>query len=195
MAEAIELNGTVKKMSPSGKGFLLNEYENWFNFGSKYDGPRPFAPNAVITITYEEKVKADGTSSFFVLSAWPTTGQAGPHPQQVTPPGPKPTAGPPPMPTPTNGPAPTPAPSGPTPTPPDKDKYIMYEVALKEAREWVLGSEPDNSPQRTLGHLMFVADTLYLNATKVIEGDVDALLSWAKTFIAAEEAKGPEEPA
>jgi hypothetical protein len=74
----------------------------------------------------------------------------------------------------------------------------MYEVAVKEAREWVLGTESEGSPQRTLGHLMFVADTLYLNAIKVVGGDTDALLSWARSFIALEEADGdpgPEEPA
>jgi hypothetical protein len=176
MAEEVELSGTVKKMSPSGKGFLLNEYENWWNFGKGYDGPRPFAPNAAITVTYEESVRPDGTSSFFVLSAWPTTGQAGPVPPQVTPAGPKPTAGP----TPTNGPVPAKpasyegyqaAATGPVPTPPNRENAILFQVCLKAAVEWVLRRHRHGDPNRTEGQVLFVADVFYRDALKVLSDE------------------------
>jgi hypothetical protein len=90
------------------------------------------------------------------------------------------------------------APSGSTPTPPNRENYILYEVAMKEAREFINQMEPENSPQRTLGHWLFLADTMYLNALQVIGGDSRSLLPWAKSFIALEEGDGdpgPEEPA
>lgn len=171
MAEEVELKGTVKKMSPSGKGFLLNEYDSWFNFGSRYEGPRPFAPGAAITITYEESVKADGTSSFFVLTAWPTTGQAGPHPPQVTPAGPKPTAGPQPTAKPDSYEGYQAAPSGPTPTPPSRENAILFQVCLKVATEWVLARYPDNDVNRTEGQVLYVADLFYKDGLKLILGE------------------------
>jgi hypothetical protein len=165
-----EVTGTVKKMSPSGKGFLLNEFENWWNFGKGYDGPRPFAEGAAITVTYEESVRQDGTSSFFVLSAWPTTGQAGPVPPPVTPAGPKP-----------SGPQPTAQPAsydeyraaGPVPTPPSRENSILFQVCLKAAQEWVLATTAEGSPQRVSGEVLSVADTYYHEGLSLISGQPD----------------------
>lgn len=170
-----EVTGTVKKMSPSGKGFLLNEYENWWNFGNGYDGPRPFVENAPITVTYEETTRKDGSSSFFVLSAWPTTGQAGPVPPQVTPAGPTPT---PQGPTPTNGPTPAkPTSYGdyqaaatgpvPTPTPLSRENSILFQVCLKAAQEWVLAVEGlPKVPEEVLN----VTDVYYSLGLQLIKG-------------------------
>lgn len=181
-----EERGTVKKMSPSGKGFLLNEFENWWNFGKGYDGPRPFAEGAAITLTYEENVRADGTSSFFVLSAWPTTGQAGPVPPQVTPAGPKPT-----------GPTPTAQPTsygdyqaaatGPTPTPPSRDNAILFQVCLKAAQEWVMGHE---TLAKTPAEVLNVADLYYYEGLKVISNPEDG-----PAMVQMDGDPGPEESA
>lgn len=169
MAEIPEIKGTVKRMSPSGKGFMLNEYDGtWFNFGKGYEGPKPFLENAAITLTYEEIFKAGGSSSFFVLSAWPTTGQPGPVPPQVTPPGPKPIAGP----KPTNGPTPTQpttvAPTGPVPTPPNREQSILFQVCLKAAQEWVLAVE---GLPKTPAEVLVVADLYYAQGLRLINGE------------------------
>ncbi len=183
-AETIEINGTVKAMNKKGTGFLLNEYTDWFNFGSRYEGPRPFLKDAAITLTYEESIRADGSSSFFVLSAWPTTGQAGPVPPQVTTPGPKPIANPQ-----TPGYVETiiegsrPAPTGPTPTPPNREQSILFQVCLKAAQEWVLAVD---SVANTPAEVLNVADLYYVQGSRLINGE---------SLNMGDGDPGPEEPA
>ncbi len=159
-----ELTGTVKKMSPSGKGFQLNEYENWFNKGRGYQGPWPFAPGTPLTVTYEQTFDADGTAKFWVLGAAPPGQPAAP---------PAPTEASPEL-TPTNGPTPVqevaPPPVGPTPVPLSRENSILFQVCLKAAQEWVLAVEVlANTPAEVLN----VADIYYAVGLKLISGEAE----------------------
>lgn len=157
-----ELTGTVKKMSPSGKGFLLNEYENWFNFGREYAGPRPFAPGTPLTVTYEQTFKQDGTASFFVLGAAPPGQPAAP---------PAPTEASPELTPSSPAPAEPPAPVGPTPTPLSRENSILFQVCLKAAVEWVLARYPEGDPNRTEGQVLFATDLYYKGGLELINAE------------------------
>jgi len=173
-----EVQGTIKHMSKTGKGFQLDQYENWFNFGYDYEGPRPFARGAAITVTYDQKTDAEtGEDKFWVMQAWPTTGQR-PQPEQS----PKPAPGPTPVAAPkvSSGPTPAqPAPVGPTPVPANRDNFILFETCLARAQDWVLATEPEGSAQRCPAHVLFVADLYYLDGLKVINGKEEAEMQHA----------------
>lgn len=162
-----EAKGTVKQMNPSGKSWLMDEFDCvWSKGGKNYDGPAIFAPGEKVTMVYDEVIKADGTSSFFVTSAWPTTGQARTEPATGGPPAAKtavtePTQDLPPLRDPL---------AGPVPTPPSREVSIEFQVCLKAAIQWVLERYPDGHPQRCEGQVLFATDLFFRQAGHLVYG-------------------------
>jgi hypothetical protein len=173
-------------MNKKGTGFLLDQFQNWWNFGRDYSNEcsRTLTLGEEVTVTYEEVPRADGPSSFFVTEVWPTSGQR----ERPKPSIPQPTG-----PTPTNGPVKPDsyegyqaAATGPVPTPPNRENAILFQVCLKAAAEWVPRRYRHGDPNRTEGQVLFVADLFYHDALKVISGELQE---------PQDGDPGPEEPA
>ncbi len=172
-----EVSGTVKTISPSGKGILLKEYETdaegqdqWFNRGKGFKGAWPAKRDEAVTLTYEQTFDADGKAKFWVLEAWPTS-----QGRRTPPTGEQPRTGP----VPTGTPAEKPdsyegyqaAASGPVPTPPSRENAILFQVCLKAAQEWVLARYSEGDVNRTEGQVLFVADLYYREGLAMISGE------------------------
>lgn len=172
-----EESGTVKQMNRSGKSWVLEEFDCVWNKGGKdYDGPALFSPGEKITMVYDEVPQAGGKSSFFVSSAWPTTGRAREEPSAPSGPPAAKSATPE-----TNG----PTLAGPPPAAPNRENSILFQVCLKAAQEWVLAVD---SLAKTPAEVLHVADVYYGQGTRLINGES---LEWSRI----DGDPGPQEPA
>jgi hypothetical protein len=178
-----ELEGTVKSLSRTGKGFILEEYESdnsgkdqWFNRGKDFEGAWPANKGDKVTVTYEQTFDADGSAKFWVREVWPTSqGRRTPPTGEQPKTGPVPTTTAGPTPTDTNGPKPASydeyRAAGPVPPPPNRENTILFQTCLARAQEWVLATTAEGSPQRVSGEVLSVADTYYHEGLKQIAGE------------------------